>query len=362
MPNLAWLALPLAAFAASRFVGLVAAYMVRFVLPGTGLLFVMTRWDATWYLMIAERGYPRHLPAGDVGTPLGFFPLYPLLIRGVEEITGIGYKASAVTVNTAAAAAAAVLVWRLARDVFDAETADRAALLFCFFPGSYALTLAYTEGIFIACSAACLLLLHHRRFWWAALAGGIGSAARPTGYVLALACAFAVFMHWRETRDWKPLPTPVLAAGGLIAFLVFLHVHTGDAFAWQRAQERGWGQHLGWSGSIPDRVIDYIASPVNELNVFVPILTAVVLVPLLWNLVRVRPPGAWLVFVGASLVPSLFSTSVAFTPRHLFSLFPLVIAAAHTVRGVAFSALLALCAGTFAFFVFVMGGTTGVTP
>jgi len=360
VPNVARVAFPLAAFATSRFVGLVAAYAVRFVLPGTGLGYVLTRWDASWYLIIAEYGYPRNPPQG--ASSLGFFPLYPLMTRGVEAVTGLGFKTSAVAVNMVAGAVAAVLVWRLARDVFDSDTADRAALLFCFFPGSYSLILAYSEGVFLAFSAGCLLLLHHRHFWWAALVGGIGSASRPTGYVLAVTCAAAVFLHWRETRDWKPLPSAPLAAGGLIVYFTFLHFHTGDAFSWQRAHEQGWDQRLALDGSMLDRVLDFFLSPQNALIIMLPVFTTVALVPLVWNLVRVRPPATWLVFVGAGLPASLFATSVSFTPRHLLALFPLVVAVAHAVRGVAFTLLLATSAGLFAFLVIVIGGTNAFTP
>src|SRR5258708_16898277 len=45
------------------------------------------RWDAAWYLTIAKHGYQ---PGVAPQSPLraGFFPLYPLLIRGLHQLGG----------------------------------------------------------------------------------------------------------------------------------------------------------------------------------------------------------------------------------------------------------------------------------
>lgn len=362
-----WWVVPLAAFVSSRVVTMAAAYSVRFLLAGFGVMEAMTRrWDATWYLAVAEHGYPSHIPAGTgdaAQSPLGFFPLYPLLTRAVSWLPGIDLALAAVVVNTAGAVVASLVVWRLTAEVFDREAADRAAFLFCFFPGAYAFTFAYTEGVFLACAAGCLLLVQRRRFWWAAAVGGVGSAARPTGYVLALTCAAAVFLHWRETRDWKPLPSPLVAASGWVAFHVFLHLRTGDAFAWQRVQERGWGQDtdLGWSTL--RRMVDFVAEPRHDLNLIVPILSVLAVAPLVWLLVRARPPAPWLVFTGFSLVPGLVSTAIALTPRHLLAVFPLIVGVAVALRHEhLYRVTLATSAGALAVLTVVSGGTNALTP
>lgn len=361
------LAVPIAAYVSSRLVTLAAAYAVRYVRDGLGVVSVMTgRWDAQWYLAVAANGYPSDIPLGEgaaAQSTLGFFPLFPLLTRAVSCLPGIGLSGAAVVVNTVAGLVASILVWRLAEEVYDRSVADRAVFVFCFFVGSYSFTFAYTEGVFLACAAGCLLLLHQRRFWWAALVGGIGSASRPTGYVLAVTCAVAVFLHWRETRDWKPLPSPMLAASGYIAFHVYLHVRTGDAFAWQRVQERGWGQRTDLGATNVRRIVDYALGPNHDLNLLVPVLSVLAIVPLAWMLVRARPPVPWLAFVAFSLVPGLISTAVALTPRHLFAAFPLLVGAAWALREENLYRLtLATSAGVLAVLMFLSGATDALTP
>ena len=356
-----WVLLPLGAFVASRLVTFVAIYAVRFIRPGWTILASMSRrWDGPWYLDIAQLGYPKGTPTGQ--SLVGFFPLYPLLTRWTAYVTGVRIEVAALLVNTVGAAVAVVLVWRLAETYFDREVANRAAFLFAFFPGSYAFTFGYTEGVFLACAAGCLLLLERKRWWWAALVGGIGSAARPTGYALALCCAFAVVAHWRRTRDWKPLLSPPLAASGFVAFLVYLHFHNGDAFAWQRAQERGWGQRLDFGTTTVRRIVDYAATPVDDLNLLVPVLSVLTLVPLAWMLFKAKVPGTWWVFVAAGVVPGLLSTSVALTPRHLLAAFPLLIAAGWALRDSFYVAAVGMCAGVLGVLMLITSGTTFLTP
>ena len=50
---------------------------------GDALVAPLARWDAAWYLDIAASGYP----AGD-DARTAFFPLYPLLVRGLGELAG----------------------------------------------------------------------------------------------------------------------------------------------------------------------------------------------------------------------------------------------------------------------------------
>jgi hypothetical protein len=342
--------LPIGAFVASRIVAMSAVYAARFINPGWTILASMSlRWDGPWYLDIARFGYPTHTPQGQ--SLLGFFPLYPLLSRWLSHVTGLRLEVAAVLVNTIGAATAVVHVWRLAE-----------AFLFAFFPGSYAFSFAYTEGVFLASAAGCLLLLERRRWWSAAMVAAIGSAARPTGYVLALCCAFAVLMHWRRTREWKPLPSPVLAAAGFLAFLVYLHFHTGDAFAWQRAQERGWGQRLDLGTTTARRFVEYLANPVDDLNILVPVVSVATLVPLAWIMAKARPPGTWWVFSAASLLPGVLSTSIALTPRHILGAFPLIIAAARVLQGPVYTGIVGMSAGLLGVLMLITAGTTFLTP
>ncbi|MGZ4590581.1 MAG: mannosyltransferase family protein [Actinomycetes bacterium] len=178
----------------------VGAYVVSRLLVGLGVLFAyvaypsrapsyfLHRWDSAWYLAIARHGYPAHLnyPVGLHGapprySPWAFFPLFPLLVRAVHEVTALGYTISAYALNVVIAGLAVLVLWRLARAVAGSEAADRTVLLFCAFPGSVVLSLAYSEALFILLVTLTLLLLVRHRWWLAGLTGALCSLTRPTG-------------------------------------------------------------------------------------------------------------------------------------------------------------------------------------
>lgn len=100
----------------------------------------LTTWDGGWYLDIAQNGYPAGL---DDGQSFAFFPGFPLAIRFVGGVTGVSYP----TAGVAVALLAAVLLWALSRRLAGEDFADRAVGLFCFFPGSFALSMAYSEPL-----------------------------------------------------------------------------------------------------------------------------------------------------------------------------------------------------------------------
>lgn len=359
--RLPWFAFPLAAFALSRVVTVLAAFAVRYFSHEDTVMDVLTaKWDTGYYIDIARDGYPSTVPDGP--SRLGFFPLFPLLARWVAVLPGIGIPAAGLLVTLVSGAAATLLVWRLAARSFDPVVADRAALLFAFFPGSYALSMAYSEGVFILCAAACLLLLEQRRWWPAAVVAGIGSAARPTGFVLAVTCAFAVAVHWRESREWRPLLSVPVAAAGLLGFLVYLRVHTGDWLAYRRAQEVGWDQGVDVGTTTVRRTVGFLVDPVDDLNIFVSVVVLFTVLGLGWVLVRTRPPAVRVVYTVAVLAPVVLSTTNTLTARSALSAFPLFIGLAARVRAEVAGALLGLFGAVLAVFVVLIGPTLVLTP
>ena len=356
-----WFAVPLAAFVLSRLVTVFAAFAVRYFSHEDTVLDVFTeKWDTGYYIDIARDGYPSTVPDGP--SRLGFFPLFPLLARWVALLPGVSIPVAGLAVTLASGAAATLLVWRLADRSFDAAVADRAALLFCFFPGSYALSMVYAEGVFVLCAAACVLLLEQRRWWLAAVVAGIGSAARPTGFVLAVTCAFAVAVHWRRTREWKPLLSVPVAGAGFVAFLAYLQVHAGDWMAYRRVQEAGWDQGVDVGTTTIRRTVGFLVDPKDDLNILVSVVVLLTILVLGWVLVRTRPPGVRVVYTVAVLAPVVLSTTNTLTARSALSAFPLFIGLAGRVRGEVAALLVGVFAGVLAVFVLLIGPTLVLTP
>jgi hypothetical protein len=156
-----------------------------------GTLSYWANWDGAWYSHIATHGY-------DNATTTAFFPLFPIVVRGVMEL-GAGPALAGVLVSSAAALAACFFVYRLAERWSDVRAARAAALALALFPTSFFLNAAYSESLFLALTGGCLWALYVRRDVFTAGAFGYFAAVtRNVGVLLVIPLAYEWFRNRRE--------------------------------------------------------------------------------------------------------------------------------------------------------------------
>jgi hypothetical protein len=357
---------PVLIFAAGRALTLAAAHAARLLNPSKGLLDILSGWDAGWYARLAREGYPTAQPPG-VGDPaqstLAFFPVFPILTRAVHAVTGLSYEAAGIFVNVVLGAVAIVLIWLIAERLADARTATRAVTLLSFFPGSFVLGMGYTEGLFLFCAGACLLALMHERWVVAGLAAAVAGATRPTGWLLAVCCAWAAFVVWRETRSWRPLLAPALAPLGFVAFSLYLWSHTGNPLMWRESQRIGWNQGFV-SGETVSRLWDWVGHPLADLNVLVSAVTIGVVVVGVLVVLRFRwQLGSLLgIYTAGILATALAVSMLNSTPRYVMPAFGAYVWLGRRLSETAYAVLLAVCAGGMGILMLMSGGTLIYTP
>ena len=346
------LATPLLAWALSRLVSGVAIAVANH-LRGQGhrVIDALHLWDGNWYIAAAE-GYamPDTTVADMTQTDIAFFPLFPVLVKATQAVTGLTMLGAGVAVTAVSGAFAIVAIWLLVDRVSGRDVADRSALLLAFFPGSIALTLVYSEGVMLIAAAGCLLALVERRWVLAGVFGAFASAARPNGIALALACAVAAVLAIRDRREWGALAAPAIAPLGMIGYLWWLWAWTGSADVWFRVQREGWGERIDWGASTLRDIQHYLNLP-GELDfldipfIFHMRLTGLIfLVVAVVLMVRWRPPAIFWAYAIGVLAPSLLSYTLGARPRFIFTAFPLVVAVAWAARGHVFSVVLACSA------------------
>lgn len=213
----------------------------------------LARWDGVWYLTIANRGYdgadsPRH----------AFFPLYPLLARGIGELGGGGEAAvllAAYLVALAAFFAALVLLYRLTALELGRQVAWPTLLLLCVFPASFFFGAPYSESLFLLCSVGAFYAARTGSWAWAGVAAAGASATRSAGILLLLPLAvmylygpradaatpdraggrlggFAPRHRLRPSVLWL-----ALAPLGLAGYAVYLGLTYGDPLSFSHVQE-----------------------------------------------------------------------------------------------------------------------------
>lgn len=338
-------------------------YLVNRLVAGVALLLAVNlagaRWgwrallktgDGVFYLDISRYGYfdlPHRVGGERIFSSIGFFPLLPALIRAFDTVLPGDQLVAGVVVCALAGWAACVAVTLLAREVYDADTARRAAALIACFPGTFAFSFVYTEGLLIAGAAASLILLLRRRWVWAGVAGAVATMARPSGVAIVVAAALVAIVAIKRDRTWSALWAPIIAAAGMGSFLVYLSIRTGDTFAWFDNQRDFWHQRNNLGGYLIEwiRVIGRsgFESPDHRMYGFI----VLALIPVLIGFYR-RPPGlAVTAYVTASLVITL-SSSLGPRPRFLLAAFPLLLPFANRWKGERHQTLIALGFGILA--------------
>jgi hypothetical protein len=241
------LARPCTSYVLSRVAVLFAALGAKWLAPKLHLLNALTAgWDGKWYQLIAQHGYPSHIVNEGHGSRWAFFPAWPLIIRATVGATHLSYSQATVFLSFVLGLTSAIAVWLAVREVFGQVIADRAVLLYVFFPASFVLSLGYSEGLFITACGVCLYALSRRYWLTAALAAAIGGLTRDFGIVL-IACVVVAAGHaFIRTRKARPLVAVMVAPLGLALWLGYSWSTVGTPFAFLQA-ERFWGNgHFVW--------------------------------------------------------------------------------------------------------------------
>lgn len=351
---LAWLrsgGWPYAVYFASRLVLLLVA-LLDTVLAHRSLGEELSLYDGRWYLKLVDHGYPHQ--ALTTKSTLGFLPLYPLVIRGLSVITSSAL-AAALLVAVAGGLLATILVQRLATHWWGEETARKAVLVFCLFPGAIVFSMAYSECLTLPMVLGCLLALRNGRWVTAGLLASVAGVVEPTALVLIPVCIGVSLRHirargWRDRTALGSLAAPVLAPLGVGVFAIYLWVRTGTPLASYRAQSEGWHQGGPISLLTEPEARRLLAHPVTvfghllNLSLWNGLLGSVFFFFALIALVRVRrelSPGTmiWTCGLGAITLWSAMSLTNA---RMLLIAFPTVIVWARTLTNRQFPVFLGI--------------------
>ncbi|HVB74294.1 MAG TPA: hypothetical protein VNE38_12125 [Ktedonobacteraceae bacterium] len=238
------------------------------------------RFDAGFYVDIAEFGY---WPASTLKTASNwiFLPLYPLLMYPFGHLFGgsdAAFDIAGIFVSNAAALVAITYLYLLVRRESGSRIASRTILYLAVFPTSFFLSAIYSEAVFLACAVACIYYARQHRWWLAGLCGGLASLARVQGLALVVPVAweywqflsdryaplpelremplleranawlcsrlYALLLAARAWRNWFVLLAIALIPLGLLPFLLYSQVETGDFLATIHNHSVGWGRYF----------------------------------------------------------------------------------------------------------------------
>ena len=143
----------------------------------------LLQWDSEWYFKIVTDGYQYN---GDptVQQNIVFYPLYPMLARGLATISGLTPADALLLVSNVAGLLAIVVLFKLVREEFGDQLALATTALLSFFPASVLLSAGYTEPLALLLIVSFFLALKRKYYLSAALLAGLAVSTRSTGVVL----------------------------------------------------------------------------------------------------------------------------------------------------------------------------------
>lgn len=302
----------------------------------TALAQVFDSWDGHWYLDVVRSGYPHHLmPNVTYFVPdarAAFFPLYPRMVHYIDILIPGGPVSVALAVNLVLGGLFVYLVGRICRDLFDAKTAEKAMIIAAIFPGSYVLSMAYSEALLLTLACLCFMALRREQWLLAGVLAALGSACRPNGIALGAACGVAALLAIKQDRQWRALIAPALSPLGFIGFMWFLQHHTDENWAWFRVQTQAWKEGTSFGVTAAEKTLSFFVNPTTSPTTVLTAASVVAMLLALWCLRRHRIPLMYTAYSAVILALMLVPATVTARPRFLYTAFPLIFPVARALR------------------------------
>ena len=286
--------------------------------------------DADHYMMLARYGYGSGLSGAEAFPEqhlmIVFFPLFPLLVRGVMLLTGLEAYTAGLLVQPVLLGLAGAGLYRLVTPRFGGRAAAwTMAVLLCM-PGSFFFAAPMTESLYLALTVWALVFLEADRPLGFAALGFLAALTRSTGGLLAGVALVSAVLAWRGARPAvRQLAGAVGPCLGTGLYLGLNRWYYGDWFAFSQIQKEHWSQGLGWVGNTVQYLWQYVLlwwqqSPDSAVYLSLYGLVTVVGACAVLFVSRRRLPVCWLAYGVAYVLVAYGATWLLSAPRYALSL------------------------------------------
>lgn len=315
-------------------------------------------WDAAFYRALGTHGY-----TGLPRAALRFFPLVPMLTRGLGFLLFSHYAVALLIIANASALVFGALVHRIALvETHDPRLARRAAWFGAVFPPFAVLVLGYADATAMALAAGVFLALRSRRWALAIPLGVAAGLCRPVGVLLVVPAVVEGLRGWPSvSARERALRTAAAAAPaiGMAAFFAYAGLAFDDPFAPLTVQNRA---NLRGRFEFPVTSLLHGIRDLVHAGRFGPglhVVWAAVFAVLLLVIVR-RLPSSYTWYAAVALVIGLSAHNLDSFERYCASTLPFLLGAAFLTRrpDIERLALGLAAAGLFAYSVLAFLGLT----
>lgn len=233
--------------------------------PAGALLGMWQRWDGIHYQSIATYGYAdAHQTA--------FFPLYPLLGRGISWLSGLDSLPALIIVSNLALLASLVLLHHTVWGWFNLPTARASLIHLVIFPTSFFFYAVYPQSLLLLFVLLALWLALSGRWWFAGIAALLSGLTHGSAIVLSVPLAYIAWeRHLRVIgKDWRSLPRLSASLSMLLATtapalgmgLFMLWTRLAGLPVFIETHSQGWSRrfHWPWQAAV-DFTVELVSTP-----------------------------------------------------------------------------------------------------
>lgn len=275
----------------------------------------LANWDGGHFLSIAEHGYIEKYQ-------YAFFPLYPLLIHLVNNITH-NYLTAALIISISFAFLIIHLLYGLVSLDFDKKIAQKVILSLLLFPTSFYLVTVYSESLFLFFTLAAFFSIRKNSLVLATIFAALASGTRLIGLAVGIGLLVEILTTGGFSRkNWYV----VFSFSGFLIYCIYLYKIMGDPFYFLTAE-----QHWQRSLTIPVfgfwetiKSLSQSGFIANHFNVFLDLIFAVFGTGVVLRTFRFLPPS-YSVYSLISILLPLFTPTLSSMPRFLLPIFPIFI-------------------------------------
>ncbi|MET8361825.1 hypothetical protein [Micromonospora sp. NPDC005171] len=286
-------------------------------------------WDSLLYLRLST--LPLNEPWRDFGFPL----LYPFLARPVGALLGGDNALALLLISNVAFLLALWYGHRLAELLLgDVHAARRFTRYLVLLPTAFLFQAALTESLFVCLALAAFYYAERRRWLLVGVLGYFLAMSRSVGLLVALPLALVLLRQ----HDWRLGPRALLGylrigwpllllPAGWFTFMAYCRWRGGDWFAYQHAQQTGWGIRV--QNPVPVLLNGLTGEPRDAARVWFAVAVLAVLVAgFRRRELAYLVYGVLMVLVPLSMGPPVYKSLL----RYLLAAFPVALVLARWAR------------------------------
>lgn len=294
-------------------------------------VFSWANFDGEHYLSISIFGYKEFEHA--------FFPVYPFLITFLSipfasDLQNLLLASTiiGVLISNISFAIALVILFKLLELDFSKKIGLATIILILTFPTSFYFGSVYSESLFLLLSVSTFYFARRKKWLLASIFGILASATRVFGILLLPALIAELFLQKEKLSKAAWI---FLIPLGLLAYMYYQHLTTGDALAFYHLQERVGEQHQQGIVLLPQVFFRYVNillhvdySQTIYQTIILEFVTGVLffLLPIYGYFKKIR--FSYLIYAMLGFLLPSIQGSFSSNPRYILVLFPSFLAAA----------------------------------